>query len=52
MGEEKTFEKLSDDYQYVLDLGLIREDRGNEEPANPVYGEVILRTLSYNSRKF
>ncbi len=51
MGEEKTFEKLSDDYQYVLDLGLIREDRGNVEPSNPIYGEVILRTLSYNSQE-
>ena len=51
MGEEKTYERLSDDYQYVLDLGLIREDRGNVEPSNPIYGEVILRTLSYNSQE-
>ena len=32
-------------YQYVLDLGLIRNDRGVLRPANPIYGEVIARTL-------
>ena len=38
----------SDDYSYVKDLGLIRDDRGKIEPANPIYGEIIVRTL--NSR--
>jgi len=33
-------------YQYVLDLGLIRNDRGVLRPANPIYGEVIARTLN------
>jgi hypothetical protein len=40
--------RMSDDYQYVIDLGLIKSIRGKIQPANPIYGEVIARTLSYD----
>jgi hypothetical protein len=39
-------EVLDDDKQYVLDLGLLKSDKGIFKPANPIYQEVILRTLS------
>lgn len=41
---------LSDDTQYVLDLGLLRQEQGALLPANPIYAEVILRTLSYDTQ--
>jgi len=50
MGESDKIEKLSDDYNYVKDLGLIRENNKIIEPANPIYGEVIIRTLNYNEQ--
>jgi hypothetical protein len=37
---------FSDNYRYTIDLGLIREIGGKIEPANPIYGEVIARTLN------
>jgi len=36
----------SDDYNYVKDLGLIRDDQGKIEPANPIYADIIVRTLN------
>jgi type II secretory pathway predicted ATPase ExeA len=36
----------TDDFYYVRDLGLIRVTEEKIEPANPVYGEVIIRTLN------
>jgi hypothetical protein len=47
MGED-FFNRLSDDFQYVVDLGLITSTRGRLTPANPIYAEVIARTLTYN----
>jgi hypothetical protein len=38
----------SDDFQYVLDLGLIRRGPDGAEPANPLYREVLARQLSTN----
>ncbi len=38
----------SDDFQYVVDLGLVRRGRGGAEVANPLYREVLVRQLSYN----
>ena len=38
----------SDDFQYVVDLGLIRRGLDGAEPANPMYREVLARQLSYN----
>ncbi|MDR1051135.1 MAG: AAA-like domain-containing protein, partial [Deltaproteobacteria bacterium] len=39
----------SDDVRYVLDLGLIKNDKLNEAiylPANPIYEEILARALS------
>ncbi|MDR2694106.1 MAG: hypothetical protein LBB74_07820 [Chitinispirillales bacterium] len=41
----------SDDYLYTRDLGLIRDDRGKTEPANPIYAELIIRTLTRSVQK-
>jgi SpoVK/Ycf46/Vps4 family AAA+-type ATPase len=49
MGEEVA-DKGSDDYLYTKDLGLIRENSGKIEPANPVYAELIIRALSWNTQ--
>jgi hypothetical protein len=46
LGERKGYDLLDDDYQYVLDLGLLRYADKKLGPANPIYGEVIIRTLS------
>jgi hypothetical protein len=40
--------KSSDDYLYTRDLGLIRDDCGKTEPANPIYAEMIIRTLNWS----
>jgi hypothetical protein len=45
------FEKLSDDFKYVTDLGLIKVVKGIVQPSNPIYAEVILRTLSNNMQQ-
>ncbi len=42
---------LDDDYQYVLDLGLLREEGRQLLPSNPIYGEIIIRTLSSRSQQ-
>jgi len=51
MGESKHYDLLDDDYQYVLDLGLLRETDKQIVPSNPIYGEVIIRTLTFRSQK-
>jgi hypothetical protein len=43
--------RLSDDFLYVKDLGLITETKEGLKPANPIYGEVIVRTLSYDAQQ-
>ena len=48
---EVFFDRLSDDYQYVIDLGLIKSIRGQIQPSNPVYAEVIARTLSFDAQE-
>ena len=40
----------SDDFQYVMDLGLLKNHKGEVKPANPMYKEVILRQLSWSSQ--
>jgi len=50
LGEDRAFDLLSDDCRYVLDLGLLRADRRRLEPANPLYREVIVRTLNYSDQ--
>jgi hypothetical protein len=46
LGKSASFGSLDDDYQYVLDLGLLRYAAKQLLPANPIYAEVIIRTLS------
>ncbi len=41
---------MADDTQYALDLGLLRQEQGGLLPANPIYAEVIARTLSYDTQ--
>ena len=48
---ESFYERLSDDYQYVIDLGLIKDIKGNTQPSNPIYGELIARTLSFEAQQ-
>jgi hypothetical protein len=48
MGEELGIDKLSDDYLYTRDLGLIRDSGGKTEPSNPIYAEVIVRALNWS----
>jgi AAA-like domain len=51
LGESKRYDLLDDDYQYVLDLGLLRIVNNQMVPANPIYGEEIIRTLSFRSQQ-
>ena len=37
-----------DDFQYTVDLGLVRRARDGAEIANPLYREILARQLSYN----
>jgi hypothetical protein len=43
---EFDFDTLSDDFQYVKDLGLISDTPERLGPSNPIYAEVIARTLT------
>lgn len=45
------YEMLSDDFQYVTDLGLIKNVNGKILPSNPIYAEVIARYLSYDAQQ-
>ncbi|MEN8220859.1 MAG: hypothetical protein ABFS56_31790 [Pseudomonadota bacterium] len=46
LGKSKGNSLLDDDYQYVLDLGLLRYTDKKLVPSNPIYGEVIIRPLT------
>ena len=50
LGAQGKINRDEDDFAYTKDLGLIRTDRNKIEPANPVYAEVIVRTLSWNTQ--
>ncbi len=50
VGQNQGYSVLDDDYQYVLDLGLLRYTDEKIIPSNPIYGEVIIRTLSSRSQ--
>jgi hypothetical protein len=50
LGETAQIERLSNDFQLTRDLGLIRQDRGKLEFANPIYAEVIVRTLNFDTQ--
>jgi hypothetical protein len=51
LGRADAIERLSDDCQYVFDLGILKQEQGAILPANPIYAEVILRTLSYDTQE-
>jgi hypothetical protein len=40
------YNPLDDDFQYVIDLGLLKDDDGHFKPSNPIYSEVIVGSLS------
>ena len=42
MGHLEDFGPLDPDVRFVLDLRLVRRRNGSLEPANPIYGEVII----------
>ena len=46
-GDRTAGDVLDDDFAYVLGLGLIREEAGRFEIANPIYREVVPRALTY-----
>jgi type II secretory pathway predicted ATPase ExeA len=47
-GDDIPNKRMNSDYQFVKDLGLIRDDCGKTEPANPIYAELIIRTLNWD----
>jgi len=48
LGEQSALTFSDDDAAYTFDLGLLRMNDGDVAPANPIYGEVIMRALSYD----
>jgi hypothetical protein len=50
LGESRGYDPIDDDYQYVLDLGLLRQSENILLPSNPIYTEVIIRTLSFRAQ--
>jgi len=51
LGEEFVIDKSSDNFLYTRDLGLIRDCKGKTEPANPIYAELIVRTLNWDAQE-
>ncbi|MCO6489683.1 MAG: ATP-binding protein [Phaeodactylibacter sp.] len=49
-GEKYAISFTDDDTQYCLDLGLIKDEDKVLKPANKIYGEVIIRKLSYDTQ--
>ena len=45
-GDSSDLSYNDEDYRYIIDLGLLRVDRGALVPANPMYAEIIGRYLS------
>lgn len=50
MGETVMHNALDDDFCYVRDLGLIRQVDKKLLPANPIYADVMVRTLNSPSQ--
>jgi len=49
LGDGMAVDRMSDDYLYTRDLGLIKEvGNGLVEPGNQIYAEIIIRALNYN----
>jgi len=49
-GNEMEISMVSDDVQYCLDLGILKDEGNRLKPANPMYAEVIIRTLTYDNQ--
>lgn len=50
LGQATGYEWGDNDYDYVLNLGLLREASGKLIPANPIYSEIIVRALTASSQ--
>ena len=50
-GGERTVSSNSEDWRFVVDLGLLREERGTLVPANRMYAEIIGRYLSRDAQE-
>ena len=46
LGDDRVASVNDEDYRFVLDLGLLREERGALMPANRMYAEIIGRYLT------
>ena len=52
LGKDAFLSEFDDDYRYVLDLGLLRENEYHAlVPGNPMYGEIMIRYLSATEQK-
>ena len=50
-GGERIVSSNSEDWRFVVDLGLLREERGSLVPANKMYAEIIGRYLSRDAQE-
>jgi hypothetical protein len=50
-GGERTVSSNSEDWRFVVDLGLLREENGTLVPANKMYAEIIGRYLSRDEQE-
>ena len=50
LGIAESIDYMSDDFMYCLNLGLITIENGQVVPGNRTYGEVFIRTLSFNTQ--
>ena len=50
-GGERTVSSNSEDWRFVVDLGLLREKNGTLVPANKMYAEIIGRYLSRDEQE-
>ena len=52
LGRDPFLSEFDDDYRYVLDLGLLRENEAHMlVPCNPMYAEIMIRYLSATEQK-
>ncbi len=50
LGQRINLDFTDDNARYTFDLGLLEPGKGDVAPANPIYGEVIIRMLTLNSQ--
>ena len=50
LGKDVAFDELQDDVRLVLDLGILKQNRGVLAPANPMYAEIIGRYISWGTQ--